>query len=60
MSATTNLAFVLAASIVPVGVIPLGVWVHDRLAEFADAMTWALLLMALAERADDYRGADVD
>ena len=29
MSATTNLLLVLAASISPVGVIPLGVWLHD-------------------------------
>ena len=73
MSATANLIFVVAASIAPVGVIPLGVWLHDRICDTRDALS--LLVDALAcglladtficmllERgeAGAYRGADAD
>jgi hypothetical protein len=62
MDATTRLLLVLAAAALPIGVIPLTVWLHDMVIDLVEASAWTLLLL-VADRAtagDDYQGADAD
>lgn len=71
--ATLRLAAVLTGCIAPVGVIPLGVWLHDRtcatldnLQSLAEGLACAFIFVALHELLtarqdqDSYRGADAD
>lgn len=50
MDAEARLLLVLALSVLPVGVAPLAVWLHDLIGALLEAFGLALILMAILDR----------
>ena len=72
MDADTRLLLVLALSLLPVGAVPVGLWLYDRVAlslrraELAlEGLAWGFIVDGIyallwVDAGDDYQGADAD